>query len=284
MKSRCGLSLLCLALAPGWASAQVPAGGEFPVTPPAAFTPVGGSVAAVPAGGFVVVVVEALLLPPAAPVEAGLGNPNGIFGQRFDAAGSFLASEFTVDLASITPVPARHFRQWRVRRGLVGPRAASSQDVFGRRFDAAAARVAPRSRSTPIRRPCSPLPRCLPTPPGNVVVAWSSNGPGRELARCVRAALRRGRLPAGVRVPGQRPDGQRPEPGGVAADKAGSFVVVWEDYGLDGGGVGVFAQRYDAAGVPRGSNFRSTPSRPAISASPGGVRSGREFRGRLDER
>jgi hypothetical protein len=39
----------------------------------------------------------------------------------------------------------------------------------------------------------------------------------------------------------------------VATDAAGNFVVVWES--PDASGVGIFARRYDAAGVPQGAEF-----------------------------
>lgn len=43
----------------------------------------------------------------------------------------------------------------------------------------------------------------------------------------------------------------------VARDAAGNFVVVWEEQnGLDGDFRGIFAQRYNAAGVPQGPEFQ----------------------------
>jgi hypothetical protein len=42
----------------------------------------------------------------------------------------------------------------------------------------------------------------------------------------------------------------------VATDAAGDFVIVWSSQGQDGDGWGVYAQRYDAAGNPQGSEFR----------------------------
>jgi hypothetical protein len=42
----------------------------------------------------------------------------------------------------------------------------------------------------------------------------------------------------------------------VASDAVGNFVVAWTSYGQDGDRLGVFAQRYDAAGLPRASEFR----------------------------
>jgi hypothetical protein len=42
----------------------------------------------------------------------------------------------------------------------------------------------------------------------------------------------------------------------AAADASGNFVVVWNSSGQDGGGFGIFAQRYDSEGVPLGGEFR----------------------------
>ena len=42
----------------------------------------------------------------------------------------------------------------------------------------------------------------------------------------------------------------------VATDAAGNFVITWQsDGGQDGGGSGIFAQRYNAAGVAQGGEF-----------------------------
>jgi hypothetical protein len=42
----------------------------------------------------------------------------------------------------------------------------------------------------------------------------------------------------------------------LSADPAGNFVVVWWSEGQDGSGRGLFGQRYDAAGTPRGVEFQ----------------------------
>ena len=40
-------------------------------------------------------------------------------------------------------------------------------------------------------------------------------------------------------------------------DAAGNFVIAWDDTaGHDGDGRGIFAQRYNAAGVPQGGEFQ----------------------------
>ena len=42
----------------------------------------------------------------------------------------------------------------------------------------------------------------------------------------------------------------------VAIDDVGNFVIVWTGGGQDGDGYGVFGQRYDSGGTPRGAEFR----------------------------
>src|SRR4051794_22149740 len=46
----------------------------------------------------------------------------------------------------------------------------------------------------------------------------------------------------------------------VAMDPAGNFVVAWQSYGQEGGiglpSLGIYAQRYNAAGAAQGAEFR----------------------------
>ena len=42
----------------------------------------------------------------------------------------------------------------------------------------------------------------------------------------------------------------------IAMDSSGNYVVVWVSNGQDGSGQGIYAQRYNSAGVPQGSEFR----------------------------
>ena len=43
----------------------------------------------------------------------------------------------------------------------------------------------------------------------------------------------------------------------VAMDANGDFLVSWSSYGQDGSGYGIYAQRYNAAGVAQGGEFES---------------------------
>src|SRR5207245_1844636 len=52
---------------------------------------------------------------------------------------------------------------------------------------------------------------------------------------------------------------------------SGDFVVVWQSYGQDGSNDGIFGQRFNADGSPRGAEFRvntytaNSQSRPSVA-------------------
>src|SRR5438477_573455 len=48
----------------------------------------------------------------------------------------------------------------------------------------------------------------------------------------------------------------------VAMDAAGDFVVAWSSYVNPASSWGIFAQRFDAAGNPRGAEFRANTQDP----------------------
>jgi hypothetical protein len=62
----------------------------------------------------------------------------------------------------------------------------------------------------------------------------------------------------------------------IAMDADGDFVVTWMSYGQDGSGNGIYAQRYNAAGVPQESEFRvntfttSGQALPTVAMDPHG--------------
>lgn len=54
----------------------------------------------------------------------------------------------------------------------------------------------------------------------------------------------------------------------VAVDADGDFVVAWESYLQDGSGDGVYARRFNAAGVPQGNEFRVNSTTTGDQAKP----------------
>jgi hypothetical protein len=54
----------------------------------------------------------------------------------------------------------------------------------------------------------------------------------------------------------------------VATDADGDFVIVWQSQGQDGSGYGVYAQRFNAAGVAQGAEFRVNQSTTGDQQAP----------------
>jgi hypothetical protein len=111
---------------------------------------------------------------------------------------------------------------------------------------------------------------------GNFVVVWESLGQDGRGYGVFAQRYDAGGAPRGCefQVNTYTTDNQ----GGaeVASDVAGDLVVVWMSAGQDGSGFGIFAQRYDSTGTPRGSEFRVNTfttqgqSFPAVASDPGG--------------
>ena len=90
---------------------------------------------------------------------------------------------------------------------------------------------------------------------GDYVVTWTSNGHDGSgygvYARRYNAAgaAQGGEFRVNTTTAGNQQNAT------VAMDATGDFVITWSSYG-DGGGYGIYAQRYNAAGVKQGSEFK----------------------------
>jgi hypothetical protein len=89
---------------------------------------------------------------------------------------------------------------------------------------------------------------------GDFVIAWSGAGQSDSTSIFAQRYHATG-VPQGdeFRVNTYTTGGQNSPSVAMGAD--GDFVVAWESNGQDGSGVGVYAQRYNAAGVPQGTEF-----------------------------
>jgi hypothetical protein len=179
------------------------------------------------------------------------GSQFGIFGQRDDATGAPLGSEFRVntyttdrqDIPALAMDAAGNFVVVWTSDGQDG----SSEGIFGQRYDATGT---PRGAEFQINTFTTGQQQGAAVAVdavGNFVVVWYS----QEEA-------------SGVGVFGQRYDATGARLGSafhvntyttdhqghpaVAMDAVGNFVVVWESSTQDGSFDGVFGQRYDATG------------------------------------
>ena len=174
------------------------------------------------------------------------GDGLAIFGQRFDAAGNRLGSDFLVNSytshlqfsPAVSVSPAGGFVvAWTGER-----EDGSFMGIIGRRFDASGGAVGNDFVVNAYTTNNQQEAEVAHDARGNFVVSWTSydaNSYGSFAQRFDAAGARRG---AEFRVNTYTTASQRASV--VASDPVGNFVVGWTSSAQDGSGYGVFAQRF----------------------------------------
>jgi Ca2+-binding RTX toxin-like protein len=191
------------------------------------------------------------------------GDYYGIYGQRYDAAGAVVGSEFQVNtyttgaqnLASVTSLADGGFVVTWQSDGEDG----DVKGIFGQRYDAAGAVVGSEFQVNTYTTSSQQVPSVTSLSDGGFVVTWFSSGQNGEAAG----------------IYGQRYDAAGATVGGefrihsttttvpslhvepsVTSLADGGFVVVWQSMNQDGSNFGIYGQRYDAAGATVGGEFQ----------------------------
>ena len=189
------------------------------------------------------------------------GSSEGIFGQRFSAAGVPQGAEFLVN-SHTTLIQTYPALALDTNGNFVVVWQGSAQDgdgygVFGQRFDASGTAQGSEFRVNTYTTFDQHRPTVASDAAGHFLAVWQ--GAGQD--------------GSSFGIFGQRFDSAGVPQGGefrvntyttyfqyaptVASDANGNFVVVWNSYSnQDGSGSGIFAQRYDSTGAPHGSEFR----------------------------
>lgn len=89
---------------------------------------------------------------------------------------------------------------------------------------------------------------------GDFIIAWQDNSSGFSEIRTQRYTAN-GTPVGGESNASRIPVGSRGN-AKIASDTAGNTVVVWQSANQDGSGYGIYAQRYSAAGIAQGNEFR----------------------------
>ena len=200
------------------------------------------------------------------------GSAYGVFGQRFDAAGSPAGSEFQVN--TYTPswqrapvVAAGGNGNFAIVWASYG-QDGSGHGIFGQCFTADGERVGSEFQVNTATANDQTYPAMAADVDGNFVVVWQA------WVRTARDSGVFGRrfTSAGVPLGGEfqvnsYTTGDQKNISVAAGDSA-DFVVVWQSYGQDGSSEGVFGQRFDAAGAPLGGEFQVNSYTPSIQSYP----------------
>ncbi len=187
------------------------------------------------------------------------GDGQGVFGQRFSNTGARVGTEFQVntytsgkqDYPTVASTAAGNFVVlWQSANNQDG----SSFGVFGQRFSSNGTPLGTEFQVNTYTTGNQYAPAVALDAAGNFVVVWHSLQDG-----------------SGSGVFGQRFDSSGTPVGtefqvntyttgsqayaAVGSDAVGNFVVVWTSTSEDGGGDGLFGQRFSSSGAPVGTEF-----------------------------
>ncbi|MCE9604990.1 MAG: DUF4347 domain-containing protein, partial [Planctomycetia bacterium] len=223
-------------------------GGEIQVNSTTANDQLHASVAADSSGNFVVV-WESLL-------QDGAGY--GIFAQRFDASGNTVGGEFQVNTTTFSdqrsPSAAMDGAGNFVITWSSFGQDGSGYGVYGQRYDASGAAQGSEFQIGTATTGDQDYSSATFTGTGDFIVTWTgqdADATGIFAQRFNSSGVAQG---SEFQVNATTTDAQIYS--SVAADSAGNFVIAWASNLQDGGGFGIFAQRFNSAGIAQGSEFQ----------------------------
>jgi parallel beta-helix repeat protein len=190
------------------------------------------------------------------------GSNFGVYAQRFDSSGVAQGPEFRVntewDKEQQNPAVAMDDNGNFVVAWQSKDQDSSGYGVYAQRYNAAGVAQGSEFRVNTFTTNDQQNPAVAMDANGDFVVVWQSNneagdnGWGIYAQRYNAAGVAQG---GAFRVNTYTTDQQ--ENPAVAMDDIGNFVVVWQSKNQDGDAFGIYAQRYNAAGVAQGSEFRA---------------------------
>ncbi len=188
------------------------------------------------------------------------GSNNGVYAQRFNADGTPAGAEFLVNTTTsnsqTSPDVAMNADGDFVVTWDSSLQDGSGAGVYAQRFSADGVAQGSEFRVNTYTSSGQSLSSVAMDDDGDFVVVWGSsgqdgNGYGVYAQRYNTAGVAQGgEFLVNTYTSGTQGVAR------VAMDADGDFVVVWNSSGQDGNSNGVYAQRYNAAGVAQGSEFR----------------------------
>lgn len=203
------------------------------------------------------------------------GSNLGIYAQRFSAAGIPQGTEFRVNSFTTNdqfdPAIGMDADGDFVITWTSYNQTDESDGIYARRFNASGVAQGGEFLVNTFTTNSQYLSAVEMDADGDFVITWASytqdyDGDGIYAQRYNAAGVAQGvEFQVNSHTTGEQRD---PE---IGMDAGGDFVITWRSSGQDGDGYGIYAQRYNAAGVPQGGEFlvnshtTSDQQNPAIS-------------------
>jgi hypothetical protein len=180
------------------------------------------------------------------------GDGDGVFGQRYDASGTKVGSEFQVNTYTVgtqyfpaiaSDASGNFVVVWE------GQGSADADDVFARRYDSSGAPLGGQFRVNTYTTGAQFFPHVGLDGSGNFWVVWTSEGQDGSSNGVFARRYDASGVAQGAEFVVNSYTTSAQFGSDVVADASGNFVVTWDSAG-DGDPVGSFARRFDGAGNP----------------------------------
>jgi hypothetical protein len=206
------------------------------------------------------------------------GSGRGIYAQRYNAAGvalggEFRANTFTAGDQRFPAVAMDADGDFVIAWDSAG-QDGSLTGIYAQRYNAAGVAQGGEFRVNAFTTGEQLLPQVSMDASGNFAIAWQGNGSGDTYGVYARRYDAAGRAQGDQFLVNTSTTGSQRN-GRAAMDASGDFVVAWSGEGVGDIG-GIFAQRYNALGVPQGGEFRAntvttgTQSAPSVAMDASG--------------
>ena len=192
------------------------------------------------------------------------GDTWGVYAQRFDANGTKIGGEVQVNQTTadsqswaevaIDPASGEYVVVWRS----MGQDSGATQGVYMRRFDANSVAQSAETLVNTTVAGDQAEPDIAMDAAGGFVIVWSGQGSGDSDGIFMQRYDQLGNPLGGETLVNSFTTGDQLQ-ARIAMDDAGNYVVIWRSAGQDGTTYGVYGQRFNAAGVAQGSEFRVNP-------------------------
>ena len=227
-----------------------PQGPEFQVNTYTTNTQQSSAIGALTDGGFVITWES----------SGQDGDGNGIYAQHYDAAGVAQGAEFQVNAYTTSNQQAPAIGALR-DGGFVITWQSSGQDgsnwgIYAQRYDVVGVAQGTEFQVNTHTTNAQQFPAISALSDGGFVITWQSTGQdgdswGIYAQRYDAAGVTQG---AEFQVNTYTTSNQQAP--AIAALRDGGLVITWQSAGQDGDSLGIYAQRYDAAGVAQSAEFQ----------------------------
>lgn len=189
------------------------------------------------------------------------GIGNGVYAQRYTAAGAAQGNEFKVNTGATGPqgwpsVAIDNAGDFVIAWNSVNP-GGTAYDIYAQRYNGSGVAQGTAFRVNTYTTDNQRTPNVAMDGAGDFVIAWNSFEQDGDLYGVYAQRYNALGVAQGAEFlvnvahticPENNPD--------VVMDHLGNFIITWNSWLEDGDQDGIYAQRYNAAGVPLGSEFR----------------------------